>query len=84
MEKKIIQETFQSGLTSQVLLPGVISDSRKPAWLYENCDVFVFPSLTEGFGFPVLEAMQFGKPVVTSNRTSLPEIAGAVASIFLL
>jgi glycosyltransferase involved in cell wall biosynthesis len=36
----------------------------------------VFPSLTEGFGFPVLEAMQFGKPVVMSNLTSLPEIAG--------
>ncbi len=73
--KKIIQETYQSGLTSQVLLPGVVSDTER-AWLYQNCDVFVFPSLTEGFGFPVLEAMQCGKPVVMSNRTSLPEIAG--------
>ena len=53
----------------------MISDVER-AWLYQNCDVFVFPSLTEGFGFPVLEAMQFGKPVVMSNRTSLPEIAG--------
>ena len=79
--KKVIQETIQSGLTSQVLLPGVISDTDR-AWLYQNCDVFVFPSLTEGFGFPVLEAMQFGKPVVVSNRTSLPEITGGSGWFF--
>ena len=79
--KKVIQETIQSGLTSQVLLPGVISDTDR-AWLYQNCDVFVFPSLTEGFGFPALEAMQFGKPVVVSNRTSLPEITGGSGWFF--
>ena len=73
--KKVLQKIKQLGLTDQVLLPGMISDVER-AWLYQNCDVFVFPSLTEGFGFPVLEAMQFGKPVVMSNRTSLPEIAG--------
>ena len=73
--KKVLQKTKQLGLTDRVLLPGMISDVERE-WLYKNCDVFVFPSLTEGFGFPVLEAMQFGKPVVMSNRTSLPEIAG--------
>jgi glycosyltransferase involved in cell wall biosynthesis len=73
--KKVFQKIKQLGLTDRVLLPGMISDVER-AWLYQNCDVFVFPSLTEGFGFPVLEAMQFGKPVVMSNRTSLPEIAG--------
>ena len=73
--KKVLQKTKQLGLTDRVLLPGMISDVERE-WLYQNCEVFVFPSLTEGFGFPVLEAMQFGKPVVMSNRTSLPEIAG--------
>ena len=79
--RKVIQEIKQSKLTSQVLLPGIISDTER-AWLYQNCDVFVFPSLSEGFGFPVLEAMQFGKPVVISNRTSLPEIAGKSGILF--
>jgi len=78
---KVIQDIKQSNLTSQVLLPGIISDTER-AWLYQNCAVFVFPSLTEGFGFPVLEAMQCGKPVVMSNRTSLPEIAGESGMFF--
>ena len=79
--KKVAQKTEYSKLTSRVLLPGIVSDTER-AWLYQNCDAFVFPSLTEGFGFPVLEAMQFGKPVVMSNRTSLPEIAGDSGSFF--
>jgi glycosyltransferase involved in cell wall biosynthesis len=65
----------QRGLNERVLLPGMVSDADRQ-WLYEHCEVFVFPSLAEGFGFPVLEAMQCGKPVVMSRRTSLPEIAG--------
>ena len=73
--KNVAQERDLAGLTNHIILPGVITDSERQ-WLFKNCDVFVFPSLTEGFGFPVLEAMQFGKPVVMSNRTSLPEIAG--------
>ena len=63
------------GLADRVILPGMVSDADRQ-WLYEHCEVFLFPSLTEGFGFPVLEAMQCGKPVVMSRRTSLPEIAG--------
>jgi glycosyltransferase involved in cell wall biosynthesis len=47
--------------------------------LYRNCAVFVYPSLYEGFGLPVLEAMSFGAPVVTSNVSSLPEVAGDAA-----
>jgi len=65
----------QRGLNERVILPGMVSDADRQ-WLYEHCEVFLFPSLTEGFGFPVLEAMQCGKPVVMSRRTSLPEIAG--------
>ena len=52
---------------------------RSRQWLYENCEAFLFPSLTEGFGFPVLEAMQCGKAVFAARRTSLPEIAGGHA-----
>ncbi len=73
--KTVIRERDIAELTDHIILPGVINDSERQ-WLFNNCDVFVFPSLTEGFGFPVLEAMQFGKPVVMSNLTSLPEIAG--------
>lgn len=49
------------------------------AALYAGAAAFVFPSLAEGFGLPVLEAMACGAPVVTSNRSSLPEVAGAAA-----
>jgi glycosyltransferase involved in cell wall biosynthesis len=71
----VAEDVARHGLGDRVLLPGMVSDADRQ-WLYEQCAVFLFPSLTEGFGFPVLEAMQCGKPVVMSRRTSLPEIAG--------
>ena len=52
----------EKGLSERVVLPGIVSDESR-YWLYKNCDAFSFPSLTEGFGLPVIEAMQFGKPV---------------------
>jgi glycosyltransferase involved in cell wall biosynthesis len=52
-----------------------VSESVK-AWLYAHCQVFLFPSLVEGFGLPPIEALYFGKPVVVARRTSLPEICG--------
>jgi glycosyltransferase involved in cell wall biosynthesis len=51
-------------------------------WLYENCQAYVFPSLSEGFGLPGLEAMMHGAPVVSSNATCLPEIYGHAAHYF--
>jgi glycosyltransferase involved in cell wall biosynthesis len=48
----------------------------------KNCEAFVFPSISEGFGLPVLEAMFFGKPVILSTYTSLPEIGGSAAFYF--
>jgi glycosyltransferase involved in cell wall biosynthesis len=45
-------------------------------WLYENCFAFCYPSLYEGFGLPVIEAMSLGAPVLSSNVTSLPEVVG--------
>jgi glycosyltransferase involved in cell wall biosynthesis len=51
-------------------------------WLYEHCAAYVFPSLSEGFGLPGLEAMVHGAPVISSNATCLPEIYGEAAHYF--
>lgn len=58
-----------------------IDDAQK-AWAYAHCAGFVFPSLTEGFGLPPIEAMHFGKAVFLSRLTSLPEIGGEFADYF--
>ena len=65
----------QLGLTNRVLFPGYVADVAKPA-LLSDALAYVFPSLYEGFGLPVLEAMACGTPVLTSNCSSLPEVAG--------
>jgi glycosyltransferase involved in cell wall biosynthesis len=52
---------------------GEVNDHQK-AWLYANCEAFLFPSLAEGFGLPPLEAAQFGTPIVAARSTSLPEV----------
>jgi glycosyltransferase involved in cell wall biosynthesis len=61
-----------------VRLLGFVEDEDLPA-LYRGADLFAFPSLYEGFGLPVLEAMACGVPVVCSNASSLPEVAGDAA-----
>jgi glycosyltransferase involved in cell wall biosynthesis len=61
-----------------VHLPGYVDDTDKGA-LYAGALALVFPSLYEGFGFPVLEAMHCGTPVITSSTSSLPELAGDAA-----
>lgn len=73
-------------LKATVRLPNVqfhlgIDDAQK-AWAYAHCAGFLFPSLTEGFGLPPIEAMHFGKPVFLARRTCLPEIGGAAADYF--
>ncbi|MDP1900531.1 MAG: glycosyltransferase family 1 protein [Rubrivivax sp.] len=73
-------------LCQQVRLPNVqfhlgISDAQK-AWAYAKCSGFLFPSLTEGFGLPPIEAMHFGKPTFLARRTCLPEIGGDAAEYF--
>jgi glycosyltransferase involved in cell wall biosynthesis len=57
---------------------GYVGDEELVA-LYRGCSAFVYPSYYEGFGFPVLEALASGAPVVTSNISSLPEVAGDAA-----
>lgn len=66
------------GVELDVLFPGYLSDADLVA-LYAGADVFVYPSLYEGFGLPVLEAMACGVPVVTSTAASIPEVAGDAA-----
>jgi glycosyltransferase involved in cell wall biosynthesis len=73
------EDTAKScGLTDQILCPGRMSKEDLQL-LYTYADVFVFPSLYEGFGMPVLEAMACGVPVITSKTTALGEVAGDAA-----
>jgi glycosyltransferase involved in cell wall biosynthesis len=66
------------GLEGRVIFPGYVGDEDKAALLSEAV-ALVYPSLYEGFGLPVLEAMACGTPVLTSNVSSLPEVAGHAA-----
>jgi glycosyltransferase involved in cell wall biosynthesis len=77
-----IQEMIEEiGIADRVHFLGIISEKQK-IWAYQNCKAFVFPSLSEGFGLPVVEAMSVGKPIFLSNLTSLPEIGGDDAYYF--
>jgi glycosyltransferase involved in cell wall biosynthesis len=60
---------------------GFVSEGQL-RWLYEHAAVYVFPSLSEGFGLPPLEAMQYGLPVASSNATCLPEVCKNAAHYF--
>lgn len=80
-EMKIKEEAHKFGVADRVVLTGSVSDNDKK-WYLKNCEAFVFPSVAEGFGLPVIEAMAFGKPVFLSTATSLPEIGGDVAYYF--
>lgn len=78
LSDEIGAEVRKLGLSDRVLLPGYIPDDDLPA-LMSGALAFVFPSLYEGFGLPVLEAMACGTPVVSSDASSLPEVAGQAA-----
>jgi len=74
----IFAEVERLGLGERVRFLGYVQDTDLPA-LYRGAELFVFPSLYEGFGFPPLEAMACGCPVVCSNSSSLPEVVGDAA-----
>src|ERR1700687_2926746 len=74
-------ETIQELELDNVVLAGHVPDQHIPG-LYAGADVLVIPSLYEGFGLPVLEAMAAGTPVVASNSSSLPEVAADAAILF--
>ena len=80
-KSQIMDEAKKFGCADRVIITGTISEEDK-AWYYKNCAAFVFPSIAEGFGLPVIEAMHFGKPVFLSTYTSLPEIGGDAAYYF--
>jgi glycosyltransferase involved in cell wall biosynthesis len=65
-------------IDEHLLLTGYVPEEDLPA-LYQGAEVFIYPSIYEGFGLPVLEAMASGVPVITSNTSSLPEVAGDAA-----
>ncbi len=65
-----------------IVFTGFVENDSELAWLYQNCQAYVFPSLMEGFGLPGLEAMSYGAPVVSSNATCLPEVYGDAAHYF--
>jgi glycosyltransferase involved in cell wall biosynthesis len=72
-----VQAVAEHGLTDRVVFHEM-PDEDQPA-IYGAADLFVFPSINEGFGLPVLEAMACGTPVITSNTSSLPEVVGDAA-----
>ncbi len=78
LEDDIQEEVKRLGISHQTFFLGYVSDEDL-APLYSSCFGFVYPSCYEGFGLPVLEAMSCGAPVITSNVTSLPEVAGDAA-----
>ncbi len=77
----MIQKVKNEGLSDQIFLTGTIDEEHK-RWYYENASAFIFPSLLEGFGLPIAEAMSLGLPLFLSTKTSVPEIGGADAYYF--
>ena len=75
---EIRQVIRELGLQDTVVFTGHIPDNQI-AGLYAGASILVFPSLYEGFGLPVLEGMAVGTPVITSNTSSMPEVAGDAA-----
>lgn len=77
----IQERSREMGVENNVRLLGTISE-REKSWYFNNCNAFAFPSISEGFGLPVVEAMSCGKPLFLSTRTALPEIGGDVSFYF--
>ena len=73
--QEIVELARRRGIEDRVIIAGEVAD-REKVWLFRNCEAFVFPSLLEGFGLPLVEAMSFGKPIFCAARGSLPEIGG--------
>ncbi len=75
---EIFDTLKKAEFSSNVVFTGYVSDDDMPV-LYSGADFFIFPSVYEGFGLPILEAMRCGVPVITSRVASLPEVAGEAA-----
>lgn len=79
--KDMIYKITSAKLNDRIFLVGTVNEAEK-LWYYQNACAFVFPSLLEGFGLPVAEAMAQGLPLFISDKTSLPEIGGPDAFYF--
>lgn len=80
--KGALMETIQQkGLKKCILLTGRISETQL-SYLYQNAYVYAFPSLNEGFGLPMLEAMQYQIPIAAANNSALPEVGAGAALYF--
>lgn len=82
LDERLPTEIEKQGLRGRVRLMGFVDDADLPA-LYSAADLLAFPSLYEGFGLPLLEAMACGTPVISSNASSLPEVGEGGAAILL-
>ena len=78
LANEVFAEVNKQEWGRDVIVTGYVADEDLPAF-YRSASAFVYPSLFEGFGIPPLEAMACGTPVVTSNTSSLPEVAGDAA-----
>lgn len=74
----IYQEVISSNFKNQIIFTGQLTEQDKIGY-YQLADIFVYPSFFEGFGFPPLEAMGYGTPVITSRNSSLPEVVSSSA-----
>ena len=72
--EKLFNYVKDKNLSNKIVFSGYVKEEELPI-LYSGCDAFVYPSLYEGFGLPPLEAMSCKAPVITSNLTSIPEVA---------
>lgn len=79
--EKIMAEATKWGVENRVHIIGPVDEPVKQ-WYLKNCEAFLFPSVAEGFGLPVVEAMFYGKPLFLSQHTCLPEVGGNAAVYF--
>ncbi len=77
---KVLADIGKKDIRKHIYLPGYIVNTDLPA-IYSMATVFLYPSLRESFGIPMLEAMGCGTPVITSNTSSMPEVSGGKAKI---
>ncbi|NIM99466.1 MAG: glycosyltransferase [candidate division Zixibacteria bacterium] len=77
----LLEQIKRGGLEGLVITTGYVPDEDMPL-LYQSAEVFCYPSLYEGFGFPLIEAMASGIPVTTSETSSCPEVGGEAALYF--
>jgi glycosyltransferase involved in cell wall biosynthesis len=77
---KILNSIGDPDLIKRIILTGYVINTDLPS-IYQQCEIFLYPSLRESFGIPMLEAMGCGSPVITSNTSSMPEVSGDAAFI---